>query len=138
MVALRRGSTQLRGIVTVEAAIVLPLIILLTMGLLEYGWLFLKVQHVTNAARQGARVGARADSTAPDIEAAVARSMTSGGIGSVNYELTIAPGDITELEPGEMLSVTVRVAYADIGLGLPLTPTPDALEATVVMAREGP
>ena len=40
----------------VEAAIVFPILLMLTLGAIEYGWLFLNAQQVTNAARQGARI----------------------------------------------------------------------------------
>ena len=32
----------------------LPLLLLVMLGAIEYGWLFFNVQQITNAARQGA------------------------------------------------------------------------------------
>src|SRR5205085_10889952 len=60
---LRRNRDR-RGALLVEAAIVFPLLLLLTFGLLEYGWPFMKIGQLENAARQAARGGARANAKA--------------------------------------------------------------------------
>jgi Flp pilus assembly protein TadG len=44
-----------RGAVTVETALVLPLVLLFLMGILEYGRYVMMLQLITNAAREGAR-----------------------------------------------------------------------------------
>lgn len=127
-----------RGNVLVETALVLPLLLVLTLGLLEYGWLFLKAQQITNASRQGARVGARADATVAEITAAVDGAMAAGGLADSGFALAITPVDPSALTAGETLTVEISVPYANIGLGVPLVPTPAVLDATVTMAREGP
>ncbi len=48
-----------RGTAAVEAALILPLLMLLLLGVIEYGWIYLKSEQIANAARHGARVGAR-------------------------------------------------------------------------------
>ena len=135
--AMVRQSAR-RGNLLVETAIVLPLLLVLTLGLLEYGWLFLKAQQITNASRQGARVGARADATVAEIAAAVEGAMAAGGMAASGFALVITPVDPSALNAGETLTVEISVPYANIGLGVPLVPTPTALDATVTMAREGP
>ncbi len=130
-----------RGLAVIETALVFPLLLLMTLGMLEYGWMFLKSQGVTNAARQGARVGARVDATDTDVRAAVAGAMTAAGIAGEDYEITMVPVDLTTLVPGAMLTVTVKVHYGGpegIGFNVPLIPTPHELASTVTMAREGP
>ena len=137
MVSLRRVRGSRRAIAVTEMALVLPLVLLLTMALLEYGWIFLKAQQITNAARHGARVGARADSTLADIESGVLTVMTAAGLQGSGYLLVVEPPGISDLDAGTSFSVTVRVTYANIGLNMPLAPTPDALEAAMTMVREG-
>jgi Flp pilus assembly protein TadG len=46
-----------RGAVVVEFALVLPLLMLLLMGIIEFGLLFYNQQVLTNASREGARAG---------------------------------------------------------------------------------
>ena len=109
---------------------------LLIMGLMEYSWLFLKTQQITNAAHLGARTGARADAGLAEVNAAVDFAMSAAGMSGV-WGVTVSP-DPAALDVGELVTVTVSVAYADIGFGFPLVPTPATLEAAVSMAREGP
>lgn len=150
-----------RGNALVSAAMMFPLLLFITFGMLEFGWLYVKKQQITNAARSGARVGARADAISTDIDAAVAAIMSQAGI--TGYTVTITPLDVTTLARGQILTVKVEVSYndsnelLDIGEGaspppappppegeapeapnyFPL-PLPDTIQATVSMAREGP
>ena len=120
-------------------AIVLPLLLMLTIGLLEYGWFFFNAHQVANAAQQGARVGTRADATSADVEETVDSLMDSAGLGDSGYELSISPSDITDLEPGEALTVEITVPYGNIELvGTLLVPTPNSVQSSMTMAREGP
>ena len=46
-----------RGVAAVEFALVLPLLLILVMGAIDWGWFFFIDQVVTNCAREGARAG---------------------------------------------------------------------------------
>jgi Flp pilus assembly protein TadG len=128
-----------RGLAIIEAAVVLPLVLLFVLGVLEYGWLFWKAADINNACRQGSRVGSRGGATATDVTDAVLAALTNAGLEASGYTVTIAPLDPETLDSGEALTVTVSVPYANIALvNLALIPTPVNLRATVVMAREGP
>lgn len=127
-----------RGTATIEMALVLPLLMALTFGLIEYGWIFLKLQQVTEAARHAARIGVTADATNGDITNAVAALMDDAGLGASGYEVAISPGETAGLTAGEPLKITVAVPYENIELiGVPLIPVPPSLRASVTMAKEG-
>ena len=124
------------GLMLIEAALVFPIILLIVFAIIEYGWLFMKFQHVTNAARAGARVGVRADSTDAEVAAEVGTILSAEGIGG--YTLTSDPGSVSTPSTGESLTVTVSVPYADIALlNLPMIPVPGNLRSSVTMAKEG-
>ncbi len=55
--SLRRRAKSERGASLVEAALVVPLLILLAFGAAEFGFVFLDFLNVSSAAREGARVG---------------------------------------------------------------------------------
>ena len=138
MARMKRKSAQ-SGIVAVEMALLLPLLLLLTLGILEYGWMFLKVNQITNAARRGARVGITVDATTTDVQTAVANLMDSFGLGTSSYTLSITPGTVEDLLPMETLTVSVSVPYANIDLlGVSLIPVPVTLSGLTSMAKEGP
>jgi hypothetical protein len=56
----RRGPGE-GGNVVIELALILPILLLLIAGLLDVAMLYWKKQILTNATREGARAGARAD-----------------------------------------------------------------------------
>ena len=130
-------NPERRALAMIEAALVFPLLLLLLMGLLEYSWLLLQHQQLTNAARHGTRIGVRADSTGADIDAAIASLMNSAGMGASGYAVTKSA--VTEnLNPGEILTVSIEVPYPDIDLNMPLVPVPAMLRASISMMKEGP
>ena len=137
-----RTSRFRRGLVVTEAALILPLVLLLTFAVIEYAWMFLRTQQITNAARSGARVGATADATSADVLLAVQSWMDRASLGSSGYQVSIATpedADVGALESGQVLTVQVTVPYANITLtGMPMVPTPAQLRSSVSMAKEGP
>jgi Flp pilus assembly protein TadG len=132
-------KTRYRGLATVEAALVFPLLLLLTLGAIEYGWLFLKAQEITNAARNGARVAIRADATTQDVINVIDSLMMAAGMDGSGYAVQIIPGDVSSPAVGDAVNVQVTVPCANIIIiDTPLLPTPVSLGASVAMAKEGP
>lgn len=140
MVGMRRTrSLRHEGLATIEMALVLPLLLLLTFGVIEYAWLFFKFHEVTNAARQGARVGVTPDATNGEVEAAIKTIMTSDGM-ATGYTVSYLPaGGVGGLDTGELLTVSVSIPYSRVTLfGLPFVPVPTTLRSSTTMAKEGP
>lgn len=78
------SSTSSKGASALEFALVLPLLVLLLMGILDWGYYFYAEQVVTNAAREGARAGSL-QATEPALAqsealAAVRAHLTGGGL----------------------------------------------------------
>lgn len=122
----------------VEVAIMLPILLLVSLGIFEYGWIYLKSEEIANAARHGARVGARVDASNADINAGVNGLMSRAGI--TGYTVTIEPGEVGELTAGQILTVTVTAPYEGTSLELLETsfiPVPGQLRFSVSMAKEG-
>jgi Flp pilus assembly protein TadG len=141
---LRRRNPRLtrRGLETVEAALLFPLLLLFVFGALEYGWMFLKQQQVTNVARQGARLAATPSATVGDVTARVTSLMNDASLGSSGYTLNVSS---LNTDPGSTLTVTISVPYNNITIThmtdpsmIVHLPAPATLSATVAMAKEGP
>ena len=127
-----------RGVSAVEAALLMPLVVIVLFALLEYGWMFLKANQIQAAARHGARVGAVEAASSADITAAVSQAMTDAGLGGSGYVLTIAPSEAASAPVGTIVSVTVSVPYSNIELmGMPFLPAPPDLAGATSMAKEG-
>lgn len=65
----RRRARGQQGAVLVEAALVLPIMILVVMGIIEFGFAFASSTTTTGSSRSGARLGAAAYATAGTIPA---------------------------------------------------------------------
>ena len=69
-----------RGAELIEFAIVVPLLLLLLAGIFDFGMMFRTFEAVTNAAREGARVGVLPGYAAEDIEARIDAYMAVSGL----------------------------------------------------------
>jgi len=119
--------------------LVLMVLVVLTFGVMEYGWMFFLMQEVTNAARLGVRNAVLPDSTNLEVQELVQSRMTEWGIGQSAYTITISSADITLLNPGELLTVGIEVPYGNVELlGMTIFPMPESLRASATMAKEGP
>ena len=129
---MRRGTTL------VEMALALLLLMLLTLGVIEYGWLFLKQQQLTNTARQAARIAATADATNTTVTSQITALMSSYGMGSTGYTTAFSPTDLSAAARGSSVSVQVQVTYSRLTItNFRLLPMPTTLTATVAMQKEG-
>lgn len=134
-----RASRLRKGLAAIEAALLLPLVCLLLFGLIEYGWIFLKAQQLNAAARHAARLAIIDTATNAQVTSECDSVLNACGFGSSGYTITLSPADITSLAPGETLTITVTVPYANIELiGIPMLPVPVNLSGSTSMAKEGP
>jgi Flp pilus assembly protein TadG len=69
-----------RGAALVEAAIVVPIILLISVGIFEFGRAYQTWQVLTNAAREGARVAVIEGSSDADVRARVNQYLDVGGL----------------------------------------------------------
>jgi Flp pilus assembly protein TadG len=80
---MRRRIKSERGAALLEAAITLPMLLLVSVGIFEFGRAYQTWQILTNAAREGARMAVLQDSSNTDIAARVTQYMTDGQLGAV-------------------------------------------------------
>ena len=74
---MRRLRNQ-RGAALIETAITIPMVLLVSVAIFEFGRAYQTWQVLTNAAREGARVSILADATDDQVTSAVRNYMTSG------------------------------------------------------------
>jgi Flp pilus assembly protein TadG len=109
---------------------------MLLIGLIDYGWIFVKVQQITQAARAGARTAVVADSTAATVATTINAWMAEAGITTFTYVLT--PGDVN-IDAGFPIKVEITVPTAQLALiRTSLIPVPAQLHSAASMAKEGP
>jgi Flp pilus assembly protein TadG len=144
-----RNQACRRGIATVEAAICLPVLVLLIFGFVEIGYYINSHHALQDAARQGARAAVRLENSNPQVRAAVLNSLNHSfsvnptavtvrlskltSTGAEEYQIM----NLSENEQGEAVRVKVTVDYAQfhppsnfLGIaGIPVT-------SSVVMQRQ--
>jgi Flp pilus assembly protein TadG len=83
MAALTRGPARWSGesgAELIEFALVLPLLLLMMLGIIDFGFLFQRYEVITNAAREGARVAILPGYADADAVARVNQYLTAGGL----------------------------------------------------------
>lgn len=98
-----------RGGALVELAVVLPLLLLLSLGVIEAAWAYSQQQAVRSLAREGARVAAHHTGDTPSLVAAVCDADDIVGIASLE-----ATGVETPYRHGARGFFKVQVTYQPI------------------------
>jgi Flp pilus assembly protein TadG len=128
VIVTRRGD---RGQSTVELALLLPLVAILTLLVLQFGLVLRDQLMVVHAAREAARAAAVTDGD--PTTAARSGAERSGSLDPARLDLTTTP-----IDRDERISVVVRYrSSTDVPIVGSLLPDVD-LEGTMVMMRESP
>jgi len=141
--------TRERGSAMVEAAITIPLLLVLMVGIFEVGRAYQTWQVLTNAAREGARMSITPSSTPANTTALVRQYMADGQLtnystAAVNVNKTssidvngtpVSASLVTVDYPFTfiMLQPVVRLVVPGSTVGGPIT-----MHATAVMRNEAP
>lgn len=126
----RRVARRQRGAAAVEFALVLPILMTVLMGAIDWGWFFYIDQLVTNAAREGARAGSVVDPSGDPVAAA----KIAAGAFLDKVKLTGAAVDAATASVGGSQGIQVTVTYPVGSLSGFLTGLlPDTAHATSVM-----
>lgn len=117
-----------------EFAVVLPLLLTILFGIIEYGWIFMVRQTLQTSAREGARIAILQTSTAPYTAVYSRIAEVMGPTGLTTY--TVTPTHATTADPVETIEVTIP--YNDVSLlgGFFGTHTYD-LRGSCSMRKEG-
>lgn len=101
-----------RAAAVVEFAVVLPLLLTILFGIIQYGWVFMVRQTLSTAAREGCRLAVLQSSVEPfdNVATRVANVMSPTGLTTYSVTMTHA----TDADPVE--TVEVSVPYADVSL----------------------
>jgi Flp pilus assembly protein TadG len=115
---VRGGVRGSDGQALVELALVLPVILLLVVGMLEFARAWNLHQALTDATREGARRAAVANATMDQdsVKAAVWRGLSQAGYfpqhAGANYSVTITSSPSNEWKKsGDNVTVDVRFPY---------------------------
>jgi Flp pilus assembly protein TadG len=98
------------GTAIIEAALTLPLLLLVAVAIFEFGRAFQTWEVLTNAAREGARVAVLPDSTTAGTEARARAYLDSGALLGSSATITVTATTIP-IGAGTATAKLVRVDY---------------------------
>jgi Flp pilus assembly protein TadG len=149
----KRLTTNERGAALLETAITLPIILLISVGIFEFGRAYQTWQVLTNATREGARVAVIFGTTRTQIEDAVLTYAEIGGIPncekssapqclarghiSVNQNVTLGNRTGSQISINFPFQFMVLNPIARMITSSSQTGTPITMKAVSVMRNEG-
>lgn len=144
---LRKSAASERGAELIEFALALPLLLVIIMGIFDFGLAFQRYEILTNAAREGARLGSlQATYSQADIEDRVLDYVEAAGLDrddvtplvTMNQDINLASGATV---PGVRVQVAFTHQFSFVGPIMALigadSLTSVTLRATSTMRREG-
>jgi len=132
------------GNALVEMVLLMPLLLSLSFGAVEYGYAMYIKHTLQGAAREGARAAVVAGATAADVQSMVDSTMQAAGFPQAKYTRppTIAPASWTTQPAGTAITVTVQAQWGTIGFSALPTwlggiPTTKVIAGVTTMRKEG-
>ena len=122
MLPSRRTGARRRGNAVLDAALVLPLLISLTFGTVEYGYFFFLKHSIQGAAREGCRVGILSTATNTQVTQAAAASLYAAGLNSsqttldAKYTCTTTPANVSGQSAGTTITVSLQTTWGQAGV----------------------
>jgi Flp pilus assembly protein TadG len=120
----RRFKSE-RGAELIEFALVFPLLLLVILGIVDFGFLFQRMEVVTNAAREGARIAVLPGYATADVQSRVQQYIAAGGLPTGGGKLipavvtdatvTVSAGPPAVTVPAKRVSVTYFHDYMFLG-----------------------
>ena len=117
IVRLVRRARAERGAELIEMAIVTPILLMIIAGIFDFGMMFRAWEVVTNAAREGARVGTLPGYSAEDIRLRVEEYMTVSGVTNTCGLNEPAAGDPCGAPPATLCNVCVQTGTVALSAG---------------------
>ena len=108
----RRPSEKRRGAAAVEFAVIAPLMMMFTFGLVEIGRIMLVKQSAIHATREGARVAVRPNAQDQEILDRVKNELALMGVEGAVVEME--PSSLDLAEPSSLVTVRVRIDLAAV------------------------
>ena len=135
-----------RGAALIETAITIPIVLLIAVGIFEFGRAYQTWQVLTNAAREGARVAILGETTDDQVRSAVRNYMNGGALSTPdaaritvvrNLPFNGGPATASQVTvdyPFEfiVLNGVARLVRSDSTAGQPLT-----MQSVALMRNEG-
>ena len=108
----RRRRSGEAGVEIIEFALVFPLLLMVILAVVDYGFMFQRFEALTNAAREGARIATLPGYAQVDFEDRIGSYLAAGAVptNAGNPAVTVTP-TTSPNGAGTWPATTVRVSY---------------------------
>ena len=110
MAAITHRQSE-RGAELIEFALVFPLLLLVTLGIIDFGLLFQRYEVLTNAAREGARVSVLPGYSSPDVVVRVNQYLQATSLSSASVTTVVGATQTLAVGASCVRVVPVTVSY---------------------------
>ena len=98
-----------------ELMLVLPIMLMLSFGVVDYGYYFYLKSTLQGAAQAGARAAIPASATDASVTTVISNILTAAGLQSSGYVVTLNPTDVSTAAAGTSVTVTITCTWANVG-----------------------
>ena len=107
----RRLRTSENGSALLETAFILPIMLLISAGIFEFGRAYQTYEVVTNAAREGARVAILPNASTSDVNDRVNAYLNAGSLSPSSATVTVNQSATVTVGAGTATASIVTVSY---------------------------
>jgi Flp pilus assembly protein TadG len=139
-----RGRRVRRGNGVLEAALVLPVLLALSMGMVEFGQFFYMKHTIQAASRDGARTAILSSTTHSAAQTAITNTMNSANVAANKYTVTFQNAatnatisDVGTIAKGTGIRVTITATAGNVSVRpLGVIPANKAIVGMTTMIKE--
>lgn len=133
----RSPRDRSHGGAILETALVLPVLIAITFGAIEFGYFFWIQHTLEGAALDGCRAAIVSGSTNSDVVSQADAQLTAAGLDPGVYTITTSPANVASVAAGTNVTVTISSTWGQAGFQvLGLIASDKAISAACVMRHE--
>jgi len=97
-------------------ALVLPVLLMLSLGVVDYGYYFYVKNTLQGAASAGVRAAIVANATNADVTNVIGTMMSAAGLQNSGYTVTLTPTDVSAATSGQSVTVKITCSWGSCGM----------------------
>jgi Flp pilus assembly protein TadG len=139
------SSSRRRGGAVLETILILPILLYMAFGTVEFGYYFYVKHSCEGAARDGCRAAIPAGALYSDITSAVSTAMSAANLSGSGYSVSVQDNGTTVVSlssavAGDTITVTVSCTWGTAGAGYRpwnMIGSSKSVTGSAVMRKEG-
>ena len=111
-----RKKCSRSGGAVLEMCLALPVLVMLSFGIVDYGYFLYVKNTLQGAAEAGARAAVAPSATNTSVTTIIASSLSAAGLQNSGYTVAFSPSDISTAAAGSAVTVTVNLKWGNVSM----------------------